>query len=147
MNCFLSSYLGESYADAMSCALLLVPGALLCVPLYKTESVTLTSCRVSYRVEPLATSGPLRSVWDTLSSSASQPARHPSGNTVSSVILQHLQMGEKEALTYTAGLIYRRKEVFKSSRTHHVSQSSAQKTLLKGTMKVQFFCSYRPFSE
>ena len=104
VNCFLSFNLEESYADATSGALLLVPGALNCVPSYKTESVALTLCCASYRVEPLATCGPLRGVWDTLSSSASQPARHPSGNTLSSVILQHLQMGEKEALTNTAGL-------------------------------------------
>lgn len=47
-------------------------------------------CGVSYRIECLATGGSLGSGGDTLSSSASQPARHPSGHAVASVLLQHL---------------------------------------------------------
>lgn len=44
----------------------------------------------AYRVECLATGGSLGSVGDTLSSSASQPVRHPSSHAVPSVLLQHL---------------------------------------------------------
>lgn len=54
---------------------------------------------VSYRVERLAAGRPLGSVGDALRSSASEPARHPPGDTVPPVLLQHLQMGGKEEET------------------------------------------------
>lgn len=44
----------------------------------------------SYRVQALPAAGSLRSVWDTLCSSASKPARHPSGHAALDVLLQHL---------------------------------------------------------
>lgn len=51
---------------------------------------------MSYRVERLAASGPLRRVGDTLRSSASEPAGHPAGDAVPSVLLQHLRVRQKE---------------------------------------------------
>lgn len=51
---------------------------------------------VSYRVERLAAGRPLGSGGDTLRPSASEPARHPPGDTVPAVLLQHLQMNIKK---------------------------------------------------
>lgn len=53
---------------------------------------------VVYRVEPLAAGGSLGGVGDALSSSASQKARHPAGDAVTSVLLQHLQRGADRKL-------------------------------------------------
>lgn len=53
----------------------------------------------SYRVERLAAGRPLGSVGDALRSSASEPARHPPGDAVPPVLLQHLQTGGKEEET------------------------------------------------
>lgn len=52
---------------------------------------------MSYRVERLAAGGPLRRVGDTLRSSASEPAGHPAGDAVPSVLLQHLRARQKNA--------------------------------------------------
>lgn len=52
---------------------------------------------MSYRVERLAAGGPLRRVGDTLRSSASEPAGHPAGDAVPSVLLQHLRVRQKNA--------------------------------------------------
>lgn len=60
----------------------------------------------SYRIEPLATGWPLGSVRDALCSSCSQPAGHPAGNTMLSILLQHLRRNTDK----------RSKERFKDSR-------------------------------
>lgn len=101
-----------------------------CIKYKPCLCVKRTSCSVSYRVEPLATGRPLWSVWDTLCSSASEPARHPSSDTLPSVLLKHLQMGGKEVSTNTIGFLKRNK-VSKSSHKHNILRSSTQKKSLR----------------